>query len=176
MKPDILKRETVYQGKFVTIRHDTINLDGKEYIREVVESGNGVLIAAITDKNQIVLVKQYRHNHGQVYEVPAGAIKPGETPLQAAKRELKEEAGITAKRWQLMSTHHNGIHNEGLNYFFLAQNLSFHQPALDSDETIHGFEPVNFGQANKLMEQHKIPDLRNRACIWRAQLLLSPRN
>lgn len=173
MKSDILKRETVYRGKFVTIRHDTINLNGKEYIREVVESGTGVLIAAITDKNQIVLVKQYRHNHGYVYEVPAGAIKPGETPLQAAKRELKEETGITAERWQLMSQHHNGVHNEGLNYFFLAQDISIDdKPGLDDDELIQGVELVNFETANNLMKQHKIPDLRNRACIWCAQLTL----
>jgi ADP-ribose pyrophosphatase len=173
MKPNIVRRETVYQGKFVTIRHDTLNLDGKEYIREVVESGTGVLIAAVTDKNQIILIKQYRHNHGNVYEVPAGAIKPGETPLQAAKRELKEETGIRAKSWKLISTHHNGVHNEGLNYFFLAKDISVDdKPGLDEDELIRGVELVSFEQANSLMKQHRIPDLRNRACIWCAQLAL----
>ena len=166
----IVKQEIVYEGMFIKVRRDTVRVKDREYVREIVESNTGVLIAAIDDKNRIVLVKQYRHNHGDVYEVPAGAIKENETPREAAKRELLEETGISAKKWRLISTHHNGVHNEGLNYFFLAQDLSTVKNSPDQDEQISGFEFFRFYQINGLIDQKLIPDLRNRACIWKAQL------
>lgn len=166
----IIKQEIVYEGMFIKVRHDTVRLKDREYTREIVESNPGVLIAAIDDKKRIMLIKQRRHNHGDVYEVPAGAIKENETSRQAAERELLEETGITAKKWRLISTHHNGIHNEGLNYFFLAQDLSAAKNSPDQDEQISGFEFFRFDQINGLLEKKLIPDLRNRACIWKAQL------
>lgn len=165
-----IKQEIVYKGMFIKIRHDTVNIEGLEYVREIVESNTGVLIAAVDDKNRIMLVKQHRYNHGDIYEVPAGAIKENETPRQAAERELLEETGIAAKKWRLISTHHNGVHNEGLNYFFLAQDLSTTKNSLDQDEQISGFEFFRFDQIQGLIDQELIPDLRNRACIWKTQL------
>lgn len=166
----IIKQEIVYKGMFIKIRHDTVKIEGREYVREIVESNTGVLIAAVDDKNRIILVKQHRHNHGNVYEVPAGAIKKNESPQRAAKRELLEETGIRAKKWRLISAHHNGVHNEGFNYFFLAQDLSATKNSLDQDEQISGFEFFRFDQIQGLIDQKLIPDLRNRACIWKAQL------
>jgi ADP-ribose pyrophosphatase len=166
----IIKQEIVYQGMFIKIRHDTVKVKDREYIREIVESNTGVLIAAVDDNNRIILVKQHRHNHGNVYEVPAGAIKENETPRQAGERELLEETGITAKKWRLISAHHNGVHNEGLNYFFLAQDLSTAKSSPDQDEQISGFKFFRFDQIQGLIDQKFIPDLRNRACIWKAQL------
>ena len=169
IKP-ITKQEIVYEGIFIKVRHDTVRVNDREYVREIVESNTGVLIAAIDSENRIVLVKQHRHNHGDVYEVPAGAIKENENPRQAAKRELLEETGIAAKKWRLISAHHNGVHNEGLNYFFLAQGLSTRKNSPDQDEQISGFEFFCFDQIQGLIDQNLIPDLRNRACIWKAQL------
>ena len=74
----IVKQEIVYEGMFIKVRRDTVRVKDREYVREIVESNTGVLIAAIDDKNRIVLVKQYRHNHGDVYEVPI-TIKENET-------------------------------------------------------------------------------------------------
>jgi len=169
MKP-IAKQKIVYEGMFIKVRQDTVKVKDREYVREIIESNTGVLIAAIDNKNRIVLVKQNRHNHGDIYEVPAGAIKENETPPEAAKRELFEETGIIAKKWRLISTHHNGVHNEGLNYFFLAQDLSTTKNSPDQDEQISGFKFFRFDQVNDLIDQNLIPDLRNRACIWKAQL------
>ncbi|MBI5356930.1 NUDIX hydrolase [Candidatus Collierbacteria bacterium] len=166
----IIKQEIVYEGIFIKVRHDTVRVKNCEYVREIIESNTGVLIAAIDNRNRIVLVKQNRHNHGDVYEVPAGAIKENESPRQAAKRELLEETGIKAQKWRLISTHHNGVHNEGLNYFFLARDLSTAKNSPDQDEQISGLKFFRFDQINGLIDQELIPDLRNRACIWKAQL------
>lgn len=163
-------RKIAYKGKFVNIRHDIVNVKGRSVTREVVVSRQGVLIAAINESNQIVLVKQYRHNLGNVCEVPSGAINDSELPLAAAKRELLEETGLKAGEWRLLSTHHNGVHNEGLNYFFLAQDLSEEDRVLDEDEEISRFDYYSFNQVEELMDKQLIPDLRSRACIWKAQI------
>jgi len=169
----VIKSNITYHGMFIKIRHDYVEIDGKTFTREIVESKQGVLIAVINRNGKIVLIKQHRHNLGDVYEVPSGAIKEKEPPLDAAKRELLEETGLIAKKWKLLSTHHNGVHNEGLNYFFLAQNISVHRKSLDQDEEIYSLSYFSFEKANDLMSQTLIPDLRSRACIWRAQIELS---
>lgn len=166
----IIKSKTVHEGIFVKIRHDIVEIDGKSYTKEVVESNPGVLIAVIDEQNQILLIKQHRHNLGEIYEVPSGAMKKNETPLESAKRELLEETGLTAKNWRLVSTHQNGVHNEGLNYFFIAQNLNKKKKKLDEDEEIGEHKFFTFQEINILMKNELIPDLRSRACIWKAQL------
>ena len=166
----ITKSKVVYKGIFVKIRHDTIEINGKSYIKEVVESNSGVFISVINRKNQILLIKQHRHNLGHIYEVPSGAMKKNEAPLESAKRELLEETGITAKNWRLISTHQNGVHNEGLNYFFIAQNINKKRKKLDEDEDIGNCDFFDFQEVNQLMKNKLIPDLRSRACIWKTQL------
>ncbi len=55
---------------------------------------------AVDEKNRVLLVKQFRLPAGQdLWELPAGRLDPGESPLQAAKRELREETGFQAKKW-----------------------------------------------------------------------------
>ena len=64
-----------------------------------------VVIVAVTPRNEIVLVRQYRVAAGAVtLELPAGHIDPGEAPEQAARRELREEAGYEAKTFKLMGS------------------------------------------------------------------------
>lgn len=85
----------VYKGKIVSVRIDTvITSDGHEAIREVVERPDTVSVVAIDDNDDILLVRQYRYAAGQyTLEIPAGTIDPGETPEDAARRELREETG-----------------------------------------------------------------------------------
>lgn len=168
-----INKETAYKGRFVNVRIDTIQGDDEKiFEREIVESGRGVLVAALTDENKIILIKQNRHNHGEIYEVPAGSMKEGEKPLEAAKRELKEETGLKAKNWKLISTHHNGVHDEGHNYYFLARGLSKSSTSFDEDERISPFEEFTFDEARALIDKDKIVDLRSRGCIWLAELIL----
>jgi 8-oxo-dGTP pyrophosphatase MutT (NUDIX family) len=95
-------------------------------------------------------------------------------PLNAAKRELREEIGLSATKWTHISTHHNGIHEEGLNYFYVAENLSSVKSSLDIDEDIEKIE-MKFEEAFALMNGNEIPDLRTRACIWAGYIYLLER-
>jgi len=95
-----LKKEYQYQGKILKMRVDEVELpNGNTATREVVEHPGGVTIAALTDDNELLFVRQFRYPYETVLlELPAGKLDPGENqPLEAAKRELQEETGAVGK-------------------------------------------------------------------------------
>ncbi len=95
---ELLASETVYDGKIIRLTKDTIRLvNGEEALREVVHHSGGAAVVALNEKNEIALVRQYRHAVGrEMVEIPAGKREEGEDPRETAIRELREEAGVTA--------------------------------------------------------------------------------
>jgi 8-oxo-dGTP pyrophosphatase MutT (NUDIX family) len=92
----ILESEIVIETPHLRLRRDDIALPGGERIANyyVRESRGFAVIFALTPDERVVLVKQYKHGIGRaVVELPAGAIDPGETPFDCARRELAEETG-----------------------------------------------------------------------------------
>jgi ADP-ribose pyrophosphatase len=66
----------------------------------IIRSSDWVNVVALTPEDQVLLVRQYRHGAGrQTLEIPGGMVDPGESPLAAAQRELREETGYAAARW-----------------------------------------------------------------------------
>lgn len=168
-----ITKKIVYKGKFINVRIDSIRKEDGILEKEVIESQRGVVIAFVSDDQKVLLINQYRHNHGEILELPAGAQKQNETPLQSAKRELLEETGIKAKEWKLISTHHNGVHQEGENYFFIARGYkSKTKLSLDKDEYIGKSKMYSFEEIASYMQKCKIPCLRSRSCIWLTKLIL----
>lgn len=172
MPHELVSSMSVYEGRFVNVRVDKVAVPGGHVEREVVEeSSEGVLIVPLTEDGRIVLVEQSRHLFGTTFELPSGAINPGETPVEAAARELLEEACLTATSFELMSSHVNSVHMMGRNYYFLATGLAPAEGAVcDTDEEFIGRVDLSFDQVERLIEEDRIPDLRNRGCIWLAQL------
>ncbi len=169
MTREIIKvnHRIVYQTERNSIREDTVvYADGQEEVHEILQAPEGVLILPVTQKGGIILTKEYRHNHGLTYGVPMGKKETTDpSPLDAAKRELQEEIGLSATKLTLISTHHNGIHEEGMNYFFVAEGLSHGNHKHDVDEDIEKVE-MTFEDSFRLMDEGKIVDLTSRACIW----------
>ncbi len=93
-----VKRREVFGGKIVTLYEDTVVLpNGRRASREVVHTRDSVGIVPVTSDGDLVMVWQYRHAAArELLEIPAGRIDPGESPEEAARRELGEETGYEA--------------------------------------------------------------------------------
>lgn len=134
-----LKSECVYSGKVVSLYVDDVEIaGGKNSFREVVKHSGGVVIAALKDKDTVLLVKQFRYPLKQtVYEFPAGKLEPAENPDFAAKRELEEETGYRANNWKSLGYINTspGFCDEKL-YLYLAEDLKFVGAHPDEGENI----------------------------------------
>ena len=116
-----LDSKTVFEGKLVTVQHDTVELEnGKEAFREVIRHPGAVAVLAVED-GQILLVRQYRYCIGrELLEIPAGKLEPGEEPLPAAIRELSEETGCECDQLIPLGRYYGsaGCLDEGIHLYF----------------------------------------------------------
>lgn len=104
---EVLASEEVYRGRIFTLRKDTVAMPGGgSSVREVVAHPGAVGVLALDDDGCVVMLRQYRHPvREHLWELPAGLRDAaGEPPLETAKRELAEEVGLAADRWQLLTT------------------------------------------------------------------------
>lgn len=133
------KRREIYDGKIVHLGIETALLpDGREIELEVVRHPGGAAIVAIDEENRVCLIKQFRHAAGGwIWELPAGVRDHSEPPEQTARRELKEETGMTAADWRslgsMLST--PGFCDERL-FLYLAQGLTQGDHAREENEFI----------------------------------------
>jgi ADP-ribose pyrophosphatase len=125
-KPLWRRRSSVYviESPYLRLRKDVVDLpDGTSldeyYIRE---SLGYAVIFPLTDAGEVVMVRQYRYGADRVtLELPTGAIDTGETPLACAQRELAEETGYTASRWEeLIALHAEPVRSDALMHAFIA--------------------------------------------------------
>jgi ADP-ribose pyrophosphatase len=102
----VLSTRTIFQGRIFTVTVDRVRLPhGVEHDLELVHHPGSVVILPIPRPGELILVKQYRYALGRdVWEVPAGSLKAGEDPLEAARRECHEEVGLVPQRLELVST------------------------------------------------------------------------
>ncbi|MGH3968426.1 MAG: NUDIX domain-containing protein [Mycobacterium sp.] len=97
--------ETLHTGKIFALRNDHVRMPGGKIVaREVVEHYGAVGVVAMDDDGNLPLVYQYRHPFGRrLWELPAGLLDvDGEAAHLTAARELREEAGLAAERWQVL--------------------------------------------------------------------------
>ncbi|MBK9266616.1 MAG: NUDIX hydrolase [Polyangiaceae bacterium] len=125
MKPWLVtKSETLVAKKWLTVKEQHIALPHGGEIADfhLLEAPDWSSVIAVTEMGQFVFVDQYRHGAGRVSrELPAGVIDAGETPEQAARRELEEETGFVAEHWEHLFTTHVEPHRlTSRAHFFVA--------------------------------------------------------
>lgn len=162
-----IKTDKIYDGKILSLKVDTVELPNKKYSkREIVEHPPAVSVVAITENDEILLVKQFRKPiEKHIYEVPAGMIEIGELPKEAALRELKEETGYMADNMDYLCEFYTspGFCTEKM-HVFLATNLQIEDQNLDSDEFID-VEVIPFNDVIKMLERCEISDAKTIASI-----------
>jgi ADP-ribose pyrophosphatase len=164
-KARLISSKLAYDGKVFSVYTDKVEEPGgRVNTRDVIRhNGSVVMLAVDESKNpkdpDILLVRQYRHAAGQfLYELPAGRIDVGETPLAGAKRELIEETGYRAKRWTLLTKYFAspGFLCEWMQ-IYLARDIRDGAAAPEHDEDIEVFR-VPLSEALGMIAARKIHD------------------
>lgn len=135
----IVRSEIKYKNPWIEVREDqVIRPDGNGGIYAVVTKQNGVSVLALDDEGYAYLTDEFKYTMGRAYlETVHGGVDEGETPLEAARRELKEELGIIAEEWidlGLVNPFTEVIYSP-VN-IFLARKLYFGEQELESGEHI----------------------------------------
>lgn len=135
----VTSSRTVYKNPWISVKEDrVIRPDGKDGIFGVVEMKTGVTILPIDDEGNVYLTKEYHYAvERETIEAISGGINKDESKEDAAKRELKEETGITANEWidlGVIDPFTNVIVSP--NYMFLAKGLEFSKSNPEGTESI----------------------------------------
>lgn len=118
--------ELVYEGRVWDVRSDTFVYGDDEIVRQYVDHPGAAAVVAIDDRERVLLIQQYRHPIGhRDWEIPAGLLDiAGEPPIDAARRELAEEADLDAERIEpLLSVFTTPGGNDEVVHIFLARGL-----------------------------------------------------
>jgi ADP-ribose diphosphatase len=129
--------ETVFDGKLLHVRRDTVRLpDGTLATREYIVHPGAVLVVPVLPDGRLVVERQYRYPLGRVMiEFPAGKLDRGETPLDSARRELREETGYLAASWEWLGRVHPIVsYSTETIEFYVAKGLTHVGARLDAGE------------------------------------------
>lgn len=169
-----VKSEEIYSGKIVTLKIDEVELpDGKLAKREVVNHPGGVTVAALTDENELLFVRQFRYPFKEVVlELPAGKLEANTNPLENGKRELLEETGAVGYNYislgaQMVSP---GFCDE-IVHMYLCRVERFDKQRLDEDEFL-SVERIPIDKAVEMVLNNQIFDGKTQTAVLKAAMLL----
>ncbi len=158
--PDILKRDTIFDGRKVRLEvHHVRDSGGRETTREVVRHGGSVAVVAEPEPGKVLLERVWRFAvEDSLLEIPAGTLEQGEDPATCAVRELAEETGYRAGDVEPLLTIHTspGFLTERIT-IFLATDLAPGEPAREAGEEIENvLVPVD--EALEMIADGRIDD------------------
>lgn len=166
-----MPKKLIHQGKLLAIYEEPVKLrEGGETVFDIVKHPGGAVIAAINEHEEICLLKQWRHAvQEHIWEFPAGCLEPGEPPLETAKRELEEEAGVRAEQWQDHGViiPSPGFCNERL-YLFAARSLRQGTIKLDAAEELEAHW-IPLSKAHEMAASGEILDAKTLALLYKLE-------
>jgi ADP-ribose pyrophosphatase len=138
MPVKVFASKLVYKGA-ISLRKDKFSINGRLVEKEIVEHQPSVGVVAVLDDRRIILVRQYRRASDRILlEIPAGKIEKGETPREAAAREMEEEIGYSGDLKPFLKWYLAPGYDTELMHLFVAKNLKKIEKRrpMDEDEDI----------------------------------------
>ena len=170
-----LAAQDIFHGQILHVRKDMVRLpNGGTAPRELIVHVGAVCVVPVTEDGQVYVERQFRYPLGQVItEIPAGKLDSNtEDILEAAKRELREETGLTAERWTELGLYYPAAaYSDEVITMYLAQGLHRGPRELDADE----FLDVQLLPMEKLIRdilEGKVPDGKTQVAVLKAARML----
>ncbi len=171
MSFEIIDTKTIYQGRVFDVRLDRVRLpDGRLADLDIISHGEAVTLVPLDEEGNLWHLRQYRHPaQRDLLELPAGAIEEGETPIEGALRELREEIGMGAQHFQ----HIGGFflapgYSTEFMHVYLATGL-YENPLPGDDDEFLQVEKLPVEQVYALAEQGAIQDAKSLAALLLAR-------
>lgn len=169
-----LEEKEIYNGKVLRFHVDKVELEnGKNSVRECVDHPGGVSVAVLTDKNEMLFVRQFRYPYREaILEAPAGKLEKGEDPFEAMKREQREETGTTGTGYVELGRLYPspGYTNEVI-HLYACRAESFGATEFDDDEFLQ-LERVPMDKAVEMVMNNEIPDAKTQVLVLKTAQLL----
>ncbi|MDX1707319.1 MAG: NUDIX hydrolase [Desulfobacterales bacterium] len=151
---------SLYKGQVFDLVKENYTLDnGVTSEMDFIQHPGAAAMVAMLNSTDVILIKQYRHALREfIWEIPAGTLDPKESPLRCAKRELIEETGYSAAKWQQLGTITPlpGCSDERI-HIFLASDLRPAEQNLDDDEMLN-VHPLKLEKALQMILTGDISD------------------
>ncbi len=169
-----LKAVYMYKGRIINLRKDEALLpNGNTAAREVIEHPGGVCIAALTDNDEVLMVRQFRYPYSEiVLEIPAGKRDSAdENPLECGKRELREETGAAAEKFiPLGELYPSPGYCGEIIWLYAASGLTFGEQDTDEDEFLT-VEKIPLKKAVEMIMSGEIKDAKTQAAVLKLKIL-----
>jgi ADP-ribose pyrophosphatase len=151
---------TLHKGRVFNLVNENYTLEnGVTAEMDFIQHPGAAAMVPMLNNQEVVLIKQYRHAIREfIWEIPAGTLDAGESPLNCARRELIEETGYSADDWHPLGTitPGPGYSDERIN-IFLASDLKIAEQQLDADEMLN-VHPIKFNNALQMILRGEISD------------------
>ena len=165
-----LNSELIFDGRLLKVYRDEVELiNGETSVREFVHHPGGVAVVALDGEGNVCLERQFRYPyHKVVTEIPAGKLEPGEDPFEAIRRELQEEIGATADRWDPLGYVMPSVgYTDEMLYLYFARGLTFGERHWDDDECLETLK-LPFAEALAMALDGRINDAKTVCALLRA--------
>lgn len=169
-----LESRRLFTGKIINLCLDKALLpDGTTANRELVQHPGGVSVAALTENNEIYMVRQFRYPYQEILlELPAGKLERGENPFEAVKREQREETGTTAEEYRYLGEVYPtpGYVDETIR-LWACRVKARGEMDLDDDEFLE-VEKIPLQKAVEMVLQNEIRDAKTQIGILKTKFLV----
>ena len=160
--------EVLHRGRAFSFKRDEVQLpNGRRTFRDIVDHPGAVAIIPILPDGRVALVRQYRYAvRKSLLELPAGTLEQGESPVDCARRELREETGYEAGNIEkLISFYTAPGYSSEMIHIFLARNLTEVGAEAEMDENIE-VEPMELDEILRLIDENIIEDAKTMCGIF----------